>query len=119
MAQKANQGKSTIERYIYLVVPIFIMVATLVIYNPSLRNSFVQGWDDMEYLNDPHVQELNAGEIFSNYHLGMYQPISVLSLAMNYNSAGPLAPQAYHATNLFLHVINKKILSQVKITFRH
>jgi tetratricopeptide (TPR) repeat protein len=35
----------------------------------------------------------------------MYQPLAVMTIAMNYASAQE-SPMAYHATNLFLHIIN-------------
>jgi len=97
-----NQGGS---KYLPYLVPLLIVIATLVIYNPSMKNEVLWGWDDTEYLNDPGIQEFNIVEIFSNYHLGMYQPMSVFTIAMNYSRAG-VGAQSYHATNLFLHVIN-------------
>jgi len=96
-----NAGKD----YLKFIVPVLIILATLIIYNPSLKYDILNGWDDTEYLNDPSVQDQNLAEIFSNYHLGMYQPLSVFTIAINYGSselnAGP-----YHATNLFLHILN-------------
>ncbi len=105
MGKKVILEDKSEKKYIKYLVPLLIIIAALYIYNTSLEYNFLDGWDDTEYLTDPGVQEGDAREIFSNYHLGMYQPLPVLSLAMNYRSAGVNA-QAYHATNLFLHVIN-------------
>lgn len=103
---KKDQRKATNKRnYVQYLVPLLIIIATLVVYNPAMKYGFLDGWDDMEYLNDPAVQQMDLGEIFSNYHLGMYQPLSVSTIAMNFRSA-ELGPGAYHATNLFLHILN-------------
>ena len=77
----------------------------MVIYNPVLDHGFLLGWDDTEYLTNEDVQKLRIANIFSDYHLGMYQPVAVVSLALNY-AAAQESPGAYHATNLFLHIIN-------------
>ncbi len=105
MGKKSTSEPKSGIRYLKYIVPLLIIIATLFIYNPSLKYGILDGWDDTEYLTDRAVQEANITEIFSNYHLGMYQPIPVLSMAINYVSAG-VSSQAYHATNLFLHVIN-------------
>ncbi len=93
------------SKYFQFIVPLLIVIATLIIYNPSMQNGIMHGWDDTEYLLDKGVQEFDLKEIFTNYHLGMYQPLAVMTIAMNFNSeaegAGP-----YHATNLFLHILN-------------
>jgi tetratricopeptide (TPR) repeat protein len=102
--KKTEQNKSG-RYYLQFIVPAIIVVATLIIYNPSMNSGFLLGWDDTEYLTHEDVQQLNAGNIFSDYHLGMYQPLAVISLALNYASAQE-SPGAYHATNLFLHIIN-------------
>jgi protein O-mannosyl-transferase len=86
-------------------VPLIIIAGTLILYQPSLDNGILHGWDDALYLGDKDVQALNAGNIFGSYHLGMYQPLAVLTLAMNH-AAGGEAPGPYHATNLFLHALN-------------
>jgi len=105
LGKKDKLPQSGRNNYLALIVPLLIIVVTLVIYNPSNKHGVLLGWDDTEYLNDPDVLESNLAGIFSNYHLGMYQPLPVFSMAINYNSAG-LSPKAFHATNLFLHVIN-------------
>jgi hypothetical protein len=102
---KIKEQQEAGKKYIQYLVPLIIVIATMIIYNPSMNNGILYGWDDTEYIQDRGVQESNLSEIFSNYHLGMYQPLSVLSIAINYSSADENA-KAYHATNLFLHIIN-------------
>ncbi len=100
--ENPRQGRNKALR---LLVPLIIIAGTLILYNPSLDNGILYGWDDTLYLGDKDVQEFNAGNILGSYHLGMYQPLAVLTLAMNHASGGE-APGPYHATNLFLHALN-------------
>ena len=105
MGKKTKHEEKARKDYLKFIVPLLIIIATLVIYNPSLDYDILHGWDDTEYLTDPAVQNQNLGEIFSNYHLGMYQPLSVFTLALNYSGAEVNA-RTFHTTNLFLHVLN-------------
>jgi len=105
LGKKTKHEEKARKDYLKFIVPLLIIIATLVIYNPSLDYDILHGWDDTEYLTDPAVQNQNLGEIFSNYHLGMYQPLSVFTLALNYSGAEVNA-RTFHTTNLFLHVLN-------------
>lgn len=109
MAKKKNLPEKKGKNYLQYIVPGLIIIATLVVFNPSMNNGFLLGWDDTEYLTHEDVMEFNAGNIFKDYHLGMYQPLAVISLALNYASAQE-SPGAYHSTNLFLHIINVFLL---------
>jgi len=85
-----------------------ILLFTFLLYAGSLGNNFLIGWDDGEYLSDVAVSgsgPINTGEIFSNFHLGMYQPLAVLSFAINYKISGETA-WPYILTNLLLHLLN-------------
>ncbi len=116
---KHKEGNKAGQKYFALIIPLLIMIATLIVFNPSVDNGILHGWDDTEYLNDRNVQEFKSGTFFSDYYLGMYQPLAVFTLAMNYQSAGDSA-RAYHASNLFLHLINILLLwlLLVKLTGR-
>ncbi|NTW24423.1 MAG: tetratricopeptide repeat protein [Lentimicrobium sp.] len=85
-----------------------ILLFTFLIYAGSLSNDFLTGWDDGEYLSDQSVSgngPINTTAIFSNFHLGMYQPLPVLTFAINYKMAGDTA-WPYIFTNLLLHLLN-------------
>lgn len=109
MAKKNNIPQKQRKNYLQYLIPGLIIIATLIVFNPTMNNGFLLGWDDTEYLTHEDIQKFNTGKIFSDYHLGMYQPVAVLSLALNYASAGE-SPGAYHATNLFLHIVNVFLL---------
>lgn len=85
-----------------------ILLLTFILYSGTLRNDFLVGWDDGEYLTDPSVSgagPINTAEIFSNFHLGMYQPLSVFSFAINHRISGAVA-WPFILTNILLHLIN-------------
>jgi protein O-mannosyl-transferase len=82
-----------------------IFIVSFFIYSNSFQNEILYGWDDGEYVSDKSVQNFKVAEFFSNYYLGMYQPIAAFSFAINYQLSG-LNPAAYHFTNFLLHLIN-------------
>ena len=90
-----------------LLVTILLFL-TFILFSGSLRNEMLIGWDDGEYITDPDVTEYGSAgksDIFSSFHLGMYQPLAVLSLAINYKISGD-APVTYILINLLLHLLN-------------
>lgn len=85
-----------------------ILIFTFILFSGALRNDFLSGWDDGEYLSDPSVSgegPINTAAIFSNFHLGMYQPLAVLSFAINYKMNGAES-WAFILTNILLHLLN-------------
>ncbi len=85
---------------------LLILLLTFLLYSTALRNEFLNGWDDGEYLTAISGQEkVNMPEIFSTFHLGMYQPLAVLSFAINFKLSGA-QPWAFILTNILLHLIN-------------
>lgn len=85
---------------------LLILTFTFLLYAGALRNEFMTGWDDGEYLTAISGEgSINVPEIFSNFHLGMYQPLAVLSMAINYKLSGP-GPWAFILTNIMLHLMN-------------
>jgi Flp pilus assembly protein TadD len=86
---------------------LFVTLAVLAFFSPALRNDFV--WDDYTLLVDnKHFRGLGWAELrwmFSTFHLGHYQPLSWLTLALDYLVWG-MNPFGYHLTNLVLHAAN-------------
>ncbi|MEA3479373.1 MAG: tetratricopeptide repeat protein, partial [Bacteroidota bacterium] len=109
-AKKEKQGQQVSKKSgkkTRLFILAGILIFTVLLYSQSINNGILFGWDDGEYLNDKHISELNlknTGNYFSNYYLGMYQPLSVLTIAINHHFSGT-RPAPYHATNLLLHLI--------------
>lgn len=85
-----------------------ILILTFFLYSGALRNEILTGWDDGEYLTNPEI--INPGQgagsnIFTEFHLGMYQPLSVLSFLFNHKIVGDSAA-GYILVNIFLHLLN-------------
>jgi len=91
------------------IKPIYLLlITTFVVFSIALRNEVLIGWDDGEYLTHPDVYKTGAGSgasIFRSFHLGMYQPLAVLSFAFNHSLFGDSAA-SYILTNLLLHLLN-------------
>jgi len=84
------------------------LVFTFLAMGPSLDNGFTN-WDEYDTIvRNPRIRTLSAESvktIFSTPDISMYNPLAILSYAVEYHFAG-LAPEIYHATNLFLHLAN-------------
>jgi len=85
-----------------------IALVTIITFIPSLGNAFTN-WDDPNYvLNNLLIRNLtvsNLTAMFSQTYMGLYQPLGLLSLMLDYIPAN-LNPIHYHLTNTILHVIN-------------
>ncbi len=85
-----------------------IILLTLGIYANAINNSILT-FDDNEYFqNYPEVVNLSWDSIvkyFTNYYVIMYQPLPVLSFALNYHFTG-LDPAPMHLINILFHLLN-------------
>jgi len=81
--------------------------ATLLSFWPCLANDF--NYDDTAFLlENPHYRGLGATQLrwmFSTFHFGHYQPLTWISLGLDYLLWGMNA-WGYHLTSLFLHCAN-------------
>jgi Flp pilus assembly protein TadD len=84
---------------------VLIVTGTVLAFFPTLRNGFVNFDDDRLLLHNPYLR-LAAPQtlrwIFSTTFLGHYQPLTWLSLWMDYAIAG-ISPVVYHADSLLWH----------------
>jgi protein O-mannosyl-transferase len=90
------------------LVGLGVVLATAIAFLPTLFNGFVE-WDDYEnLLSNPSFRGLGWSHIawmFTTFHMGPYQPLSWLTLGLDYAIWG-LNPLGYHLTNLLLHAAN-------------
>ena len=81
---------------------------TFLLFIPALSNGFTN-WDDILYVtSNPLLKALNfegLKAIFTTPVVSNYHPLTILSLALNYQLA-ELNPTTYHLTSIILHVIN-------------
>ena len=93
----------------YLLYLFGILILAFAVYSNSINNDFIMGWDDEgQVVENDDIKTLskeNIKTIFSSFYVGMYQPISTLSYAVEYKISG-LNASTNHKTNLFLHLIN-------------
>jgi protein O-mannosyl-transferase len=86
-------------------LPGAIVALTLLAFLPVLRNEFVN-WDDQaNFLDNRGYRGLGWSQLrwmFTTFHMGHYQPLSWLTLGVDYFFWG-LNPFGYHLTNLMLH----------------
>lgn len=86
-----------------------IGIATFIIYSNALSFGFLKAWDDQLYITQNHfIKALhweNIKSFFTEYFVGNYQPLSVLSYAIEYHFAGDEA-FLFHFNNIILHIIN-------------
>lgn len=85
-----------------------IVVLTAVVYH-SVSSFQITNWDDKAYLREtPMIRDLNMQNlktIFSEKILKSYNPIVLLSFAIDYKFAKYDAAW-YHNVNLFFHILN-------------
>ncbi|MGB1242376.1 MAG: hypothetical protein ACPG49_07635, partial [Chitinophagales bacterium] len=85
-----------------------ILFITFVAYIPALSGEF-NNWDDQMYVTDSklikNVSPSGLVKIFSTQVAANYHPLTVLSLAINYQISG-LSPFSYHLFNVLLHLLN-------------
>jgi protein O-mannosyl-transferase len=88
--------------------PVLILIATVLVYFPTLFNRFVFLDDGTYVVNNPLLRDgtmLGLKAIFAQSYFTMYHPVTILSYWLEYQAFG-LAPAPYHITNLLLHLAN-------------
>jgi hypothetical protein len=95
------------------LLALFLFLATLAVYAPTLRNGFVE-FDDPAYVtSNSHVQQgltlHNIAWAFTSFDEGNWHPITWLS-HMTDVQLFSLSPAGHHATSILLHAINATFL---------
>lgn len=107
------ERNNLLEKYF----PFLIFVIVFVAFTPSLANRFVD-WDDAPLIlfnNDFRGLGIaNLKWMFSTFHMSHYQPLTWLSLAIDYCLWG-LNPFGYHLTNILLHSLAAAFLAKASL----
>ncbi len=86
-----------------------MLVFVAALYWPVTSNDFLRTWDDNRYiLDNPHIKTLDGKStlnLFTFYYDGHYHPLTLLSLAIDYQVNGE-DPLVFHVTSLLLHLAN-------------
>lgn len=94
------------DSFLYIAI---LLLITLISFSSSLNNSFTN-WDDQHYIvENPLIRSLSFENIFKIFSpssfSGLYHPITMLSLAVNFK-IGNLNPFGYILFNLLLHLFS-------------
>lgn len=93
----------------YIATYAIIITITFVVYSNSLKNEFIDYWDDNTYItNNELIRSLNLHNlklIFSSFFSTDYYPLNLFSYAIDYHF-WHLNPIGYHITNTLLHSLN-------------
>jgi tetratricopeptide (TPR) repeat protein len=82
-----------------------ICAITALVFSPMLANGFTN-WDDQFYITEnPLLRGPDWAGIFSKPVVSNYHPLTVGSLALNYQY-GALSPYSYHLVDWLLHIVN-------------
>jgi tetratricopeptide (TPR) repeat protein len=87
---------------------ILIAVVTFLVFSPVLQNGFVNWDDDRNFVENPYYRGLGWTELrwmFTTFHGGHYQPLSWMTLGLDYLLWG-MEPRGYHLTNVLVHAAN-------------
>jgi tetratricopeptide (TPR) repeat protein len=94
---------------------ISLVIVTIIVFSPCFKAGFIN-WDEKRYLFEtPMVQQLNwenIKAIFSEKVLLSYNPLVVLSFAIDYSFVAQ-KPEWYHVLNVLLHVANTLLLFMI------
>ena len=96
-----------------VLVCLFLVIATVVVYWQVRNHEFVNLDDDKYITENAHVQKgLTRASItwaFSITDISYWHPLTWLSLMLDYEFYGT-NPRGYHLTNLVLHIFNALLL---------
>lgn len=98
--KKINPSGGSVYPWVFIVIAI-----TAICFFPMLQNGFTN-WDDTYYvvqnrlIRDPDWYGIFTEPVVSNYH-----PLTMLSLALNYQLSA-LDPFSYHLVNYLFHLLN-------------
>lgn len=85
-----------------------ILLVTIVLFSGALQSGFVNWDDDVNLMENIYTEQLtlkNVKNIFSTHVIGNYNPLSILTLAIERHFFGIESARPYHLTNLLLHLI--------------
>ena len=99
------------DKLVGWLAPVLVMLLTVVAFFPVLQNGFVDWDDDVNIFKNLNYRGLGWKQLrwmFTNFSLGHYQPLSWVTLGLDYVLWG-MNPFGYHLTNLILHGVNALI----------
>ncbi|MGQ0826893.1 MAG: tetratricopeptide repeat protein [Bacteroidota bacterium] len=106
--KKNNQSSQKNTGKYFWLLPAGIIILTIIAYFPLKGSDFVN-WDDPTFvLGNVDITSLsfkNIAAMFSNFYMGNYCPLTILTYAIDYSISG-LNPAVFHTTNVIIHLAN-------------
>ena len=100
---------SSQEKKVGFLLIFVILMITLVIYLPSLKNGFVN-LDDPDYVTEnTRIRKLDQQHlktIFTTFQNANYHPLTTLTNAVEFSIGGDQSAKLFHVNNLLLHLMN-------------
>ena len=90
------------DKYLHYLILCGIIILTLIIYSGVFKNGFTNLDDDFQAVQNNYIKDITTGniwKIFTIFWGGLYQPLTILSYAVDYKFFA-LNPIAYHSDNL-------------------
>jgi protein O-mannosyl-transferase len=103
----ATEKDSSTSSQNYWTWLLAVLAITAFCFFPTLDNAFVNWDDDVNLLENENTAVLDAAHvkaIFTDRVIGNYNPLPVLTLAIERHYVG-LEPRLYHIDNLLLHLL--------------
>lgn len=82
-----------------------VAILTALLFSRGLSNEFVNWDDDLNFTLNESYRGLGPAQVtwmFTTFHMGHYQPLTWLTLGLDYELWG-MNPAGYHLTSLLLH----------------
>jgi tetratricopeptide (TPR) repeat protein len=89
-----------------------VAVLAAAAFLPGLFGDFVAWDDDRNFLDNPAYRGLGPAQLgwmFTTFHMGLYQPLTWLTLGLDYFVWG-MDPRGYHLTSLVLHAASAALV---------
>lgn len=111
---KSNASGLFKKKYQFYSVILLLFIISIVSFSPSLKNEFIDTWDDGVYVvNNQLLRDVSWQGILNIFKFNdefqrltnNYHPITTFSLALNYQMSA-LNPSSYHLTNVITHGFN-------------
>ena len=87
---------------------LYFLLISIAVYSAYFNVVFADfiSWDDADFtINNKDVRAFNINALFSNFYLGNYPPLTMLSFSIDYY-LGKDSTSVYHLHNIIIHAIN-------------
>ncbi len=91
-----------------MIALISVLLITFFTFFPALDNEFVNWDDDVNLTNNPNLEQFDAASlkgIFTDHIIGNYNPLPILTFAIERHVFQAVDPFLYHLDNVLLHLL--------------